>query len=281
MEQIDIAAFILNSSFFKKTPISQIGEENVINMLFFNGAIDSFCPQCNSHSVFLGENDTADKNQAKTNMFCGTDAPGYVKKQKIPHGIYQLDFSCSRNRNHKLYVTFRIDDNVITKIGQSPSPLELVKADHKQYAKLLGECFSDLNSAVILYANNFGIGAFTYLRRIIENYFLKTAFLSYKESEPENPLLSSWESLRFKEKLDLVKGYLPHTFTDNPQIYSIVSSGIHGLSEEQCLEYFLVLKDCILLSLEEQLVEIKKAITRENIKKSLAKIGSEVANARK
>lgn len=273
MEQSEIGNFILVSPLFKKHELSTV-TNNVLDTLFFNDSIDCFCPKCGNHSIFLGENEDSARSQRKANLSLGLDGPGTNKTERNYSGIYLLDFYCSRIKDHKLHFILRIDGQKLIKIGQSPSPLEIMQGDLKQYKSLLGDCFSDLNSAVILYSNNFGIAAFTHLRRIVENFFIKEALDDWTKNNPE--LTTNYIELRYKERVDLVKAYLPHTFTDNPTLYGIISSGIHSLSEEQCLAYFPPLRDCILLCLEEKLSDIKKQKMKESVKKSLSEISSTI-----
>ncbi len=269
MDQVEIGRFILDTPLFKKHDITKIGV-NILDVLFFNGSIDCFCPKCKNHSVYLGENNDTDRSQNKANMSLGLDTPGASKKERDLSGIYLLDFHCPRNKDHKLHFILKIDGQKLIKIGQSPSPLEITGGDLKQYEPLLGDFFPDLNSSVILYSNAFGVGAFTHLRRIVENYFMKEAMEAWERKKHASSI--NYNELRFKEKVTLLKDYLPNTFTDNPTLYRIISSGIHSLSENQCLAYFPALRDCILLCLEEKLSDIKKQKMKDSVKKSLSDI---------
>ena len=274
MQNAEIGIFILSSPLFKKHEVSALNGD-ILDILFFNGAIDCFCPKCGSHSIFLGENDDSDRRQRKINMSLGLDTPGASKKERKLTGIYILDFYCSRNIDHKIHFILKVDDQKMIKIGQSPSPLEIMQGDLKQYKLLLGDSFSDLNSAVILYSNNFGVASFTHLRRIMENFFMAEAFQNWEQHNDTLPK-SNYNELRFKEKIDLIKDHLPQSFTDNPALYSIVSSGIHSLTEEECLAYFPPLRDCIILCLDEMISDKKRRDMKENVKKSLGQIASTI-----
>ena len=47
------------------------------------------------------------------------------------------------------------------------------------------------------------------------------------------------------ERIKMLQGYLPDVLIKNTTIYGILSKGIHELSEEECREYFPVVKECI------------------------------------
>ena len=64
-------------------------------------------------------------------------------------------------------------------------------------------------------------------------------------------------------------------FTNNSTIYGIVSKGIHELSEEECLQYFPILRDSIFMILEKWEEERKRIETEKRLAVSLSKISSE------
>ena len=74
----------------------------------------------------------------------------------------------------------------------------------------------------------------------------------------------------------MLKDYLPTILNSNPIFYSIVSKGIHELSEEQCIEYFPVMKQCILMILKQWEEKRKQLEIEAKISKSLSKIASDL-----
>ena len=83
------------------------------------------------------------------------------------------------------------------------------------------------------------------------------------------------ERLRVVDRIKELKGYLPDMFTNNSTIYGIVSKGIHELSEEECLQYFPILRDSIFMILEKWEEERKRIETEKRLAVSLSKISSE------
>ena len=65
-------------------------------------------------------------------------------------------------------------------------------------------------------------------------------------------------------------------FTNNSTIYGIVSKGIHELSEEECLQFFPILRDSIFMILEKWEEERKRIETEKRLAASLSKISSEI-----
>jgi len=78
------------------------------------------------------------------------------------------------------------------------------------------------------------------------------------------------------ERIKLLKDYLPEVMAGNTAFYGIVSKGIHELSEEECITYFPVLKECIIMILRqwEKMRQDKEA--QKNITNSLSRIAGEI-----
>jgi hypothetical protein len=77
------------------------------------------------------------------------------------------------------------------------------------------------------------------------------------------------------EKIGLLKEYLPEFLIENKIIHSILSKGIHELSEAQCLEYFDSVKVGIELILDEKLEKLDREAKIKEAKKSLSLIHSD------
>ncbi|MGK6353148.1 hypothetical protein [Parapedobacter sp. DT-150] len=278
MEKSEIGSYILDTPAYKFHYIDKLGKNIVEEIILYIGSIDCYCTSCGSYSVFTNDFESlSDLKQKKVNLHLGYDRPGSRETFKIPIGLYSLDFACTRNNSHKLYFIFNVEENRFRKIGQSPSALEINRGKIDKYKKILGDNFSDLNSAIVLHSNGFGVAAFTHLRRIIENYFMKDAVKTLIAIDTSFNI-EKYKALRFKDKFQKVKDFLPHNLTENQNIYRISSSGIHNLNEDQCLSYFPVLKECICLSLDEKLEEIKKTEAKERIKNELSKIETAISS---
>lgn len=119
-----------------------------------------------------------------------------------------------------------------------------------------------------------------YLRRIIE----KLVYDAFKEAEAAGLLNEQQFEFQtdgqhrngMEEKIKLLKGFLPDLITDHPKIYGVVSKGIHELSEDECLKYFSVLKDGIVMILDDIVAKKEKEKAEAEYKKSLGKIISDL-----
>lgn len=125
-----------------------------------------------------------------------------------------------------------------------------------KYKSVLGEKYVEYKKSLGLFSHGIGIGSFVYLRRIIENLVLE------KYSKVKDMLeISSEDFMRsdFKEKIEILKDYLPKVLVENKNLYSIVSKGIHELSEEECISMYPYLKIGIELILDDIIAEKERA----------------------
>jgi len=72
------------------------------------------------------------------------------------------------------------------------------------------------------------------------------------------------------DKIDLLKNHLPEILVDNKRVYNILSLGIHELSEKACLAFFDVLKQGIILILEDEAKLRREAKKRASFAASVA-----------
>jgi hypothetical protein len=195
--------------------------------------------------------------------------------------VFHVKFTCTRNTRHFLYFVFRVEDRfpppdcyLITKIGQYPSLADLHLEDVKKYRKLLGdEKYREFTKAIGLNAHGVGIGAFVYLRRILEDLIDTAKNEAAKEPAWDEQLFGQ---SRIKERIQLLQGKLPQFLVENRNIYAILSRGIHELTEQQCLDAFGVVRVGIELILDEKLQEKERAEKIAGASKELSKIEGEV-----
>jgi hypothetical protein len=131
---------------------------------------------------------------------------------------------------------------VIKKIGQFP-PYQITP-DQDLINFLNSEDQENYKKALICRSQNYGIGAFAYLRRIVENEIVRIIEDLSKIDRPEtnkiNDLLSDFKANHVMSNLiDGVYDYLPSSLKNlgnNPLkiLYGQLSGGIHEFSEEEC-----------------------------------------------
>lgn len=223
----------------------------------FDTTLDAYCPECNRHSIF-------ERKEARYSH----------ENRWINFGKYAIELICSRNDEHKLFFLFYAKNKSIQKIGQLPSIASLNLFDVKKYSKVLDKkYFTEFTKAIGLSAHGVGVGSFVYLRRIFE-FLIEEA---HKKAKVEN----GWDEdayirARMNEKINLLKNELPNFLVENKSLYSILSKGIHELSEKDCLNAFPIVKVGIELILDDKLEQMKKLKKLEEAKKAIRKLTANI-----
>lgn len=219
----------------------------------FRKPIDVYCPKCGSHSIF------------SKNM-------GESKEQEIAGShFYVINFHCSRDYTHTLSFLLLLEKNRLQKIGQYPSLADLQLYDVEKYRKVLKDYYIELRTAIRLYNNEAGIGSFVYLRRVFE-FSIEEAHQIAKSHPDWNEDL--YCSVRVNEKIGLLRTELPDFLVENTAIYSILSKGIHELTEQECLEAFPIMKLGIEMILDDKLAKREKEAKQEQAKKAIQELHS-------
>ena len=225
-------------------------------------SIRSFCEACNAESVFCATFSGTFKEiatecmTATTNVF---DAASSKKYECFAGKSFILTFTflCAKcKRPH--YYSILITDGNILKIGQYPSYTSNEVQDVRKYKNLISKYYPELTKSINAYSQGMGVGAFVYLRRILE-HLVESRFTGDK----------SW---KFDEKFKAVEAaeqLIPEELSPAKlRIYSILSKGVHEYTEEECMELYLVVKFVVERMLD---IELEK---QENKRKAAAAIAA-------
>tara|TARA_R110001592_G_scaffold336636_1_gene622276 strand:- start:229 stop:1023 length:795 start_codon:yes stop_codon:yes gene_type:complete len=251
--------------FFLNVPLYQVFAfdedehgEAARDIKYFQGTMDSFCPWCGRDSVF--------ENNSKNIE--------YDKWESTRSQVYGVILKCSRNKDHELFYIVKVHDNTIQKIGQFPSIADLQLQDLKKYSKVLGsERYREFTKAVGLSAHGVGVGSFVYLRRIFES-LVEEAHIKAVEVEGFDE--DAYQKGRFADRIAILRGHIPDFLADHPKLYSILSKGIHELSEDECLKHFPVVKVGIELILDDKLEMLRRRQKLEEASKAIHQAGVEI-----
>ncbi len=165
---------------------------------------------------------------------------------------------------------FMVQDQKLMKVGQRPSIADLQLEGLEKYRQALGkETYREFTKAVGLFAHGVGIGSFVYLRRIFERLVNDAYKIAGQNSGWDE---SVYQKARMDEKIVLLKGHLPQVLVDNAGIYSILSKGIHSLTEYECLKYFDTVKVGIELILDEKIEREKKQKKIKSVTDAISRI---------
>jgi len=279
-------AFLIEEPLYSSIEFNTLNPSIILNILFcindndsynkFN-VIKSYCPCCEKEAVFISKDtDTEVLNRIglkARSISEGKSSIEYDLSELNDVGIFIREFICpykQKDQAHNQIFVFRISENRIIKIGQWPSLAEISNIEIKKYRKFNNDLYVEFNRAIGLAAHGIGIGSFTYLRRIIEKYIVnqKLRELIEEHKITEDQVRNS----DFKEKLKILNDASPAFLTSNSKIYSVLSKGIHDLSEDECRVIFPILKSAIEIILDEHIANIEKNKKEEFIKRELNKL---------
>ena len=98
---------------------------------------------------------------------------------------------------------------------------------------------------------------------------MKSRFDEFKVKEGWNE--DEFKTKRMNEKIMFLKGHLPEFMVSNSKIYSILSVGIHELTEDKCLEVFDILLKSIFFILDEEKQKREEEAARKEVEEAIAK----------
>jgi hypothetical protein len=268
--------FFLNVPLYRAYKINEVDLSEIHNIVFYTGTLDMYCIGCKSISTYksLVGQTMLYKNYTNAKSSTGSlTAFGKVDSEfdtLVKNKYYKVSFLCSRECGHTTDFYIQVSDGRISKVGQYPSQYDLNKTSLRKYDKTLSQDYlKELNMAVSLASNGIGIGSFVYLRRIFES-LIEEAHKSATEIEDWNE--ENYQKSPMHQKIDILKEFLPSFLVENKIIYSVLSKGIHELSEDVCLDSFEPLMLAIELILDEKIKFDEQNRKIKSAKNSIQKI---------
>ena len=265
MNLFDPKYFIFKLPLYDSIEINSGNETDFIALMKFNEQIEEFSIQLKENTSYK----VSDRPEEQSKYNNKNYIEGYV-------GVVYFKLRCVRT-GEQAYTYIKVTKELnssgnslykVEKIGQTPSIADIEIGQVKDYSTVLGkEKIREFIRALGLVTHGVGIGSFVYLRRIFE-FLIEEAHEKLKTSGDWDE--QKYESARVNEKIELLKAELPEFLVENRKLYGILSKGIHSLTEEECLEYFDVVKAGIELILDEKVDHLKKQRKIDDAKHKLA-----------
>lgn len=241
-------------------------EEKIYEILSNRKTIDAYCIWCDKEGVFRAHDYLSDN----------ISIPRWTTRH---NGLIEIEYRCTRNESHAYHTYYFKAGNFFTKVGQFPSVADFQIPQAEKYRKILGEEeYKELTRGIGLAAHGVGIGSFVYLRRVFENLIEE----AHARATIENKEFLNEEYLkaRMDEKIKIVKDYLPEFLVENRTLYAILSTGIHDLTEEECLQYFETVKIGIEQILDEKIIQKEKADKAVKAREAIQKAHGKLTNSK-
>ena len=254
-------------------------------------SINLFCKKCNSIQTFVYKSKTdrqgdyyENRGIRETTVYSKqVNEAGLSKGAHITNPssgeIINITYRCEGCKKTKQFYSIKIseDRDYIMKIGQFPpwnisisKNLKKILKNHEDIYKKGLECESQ----------GYGIGAFAYYRRIVEEIIddILDRILEIVTKENKKDFIIVLEkakkSHRAAEKIKIVKDELPSILMsegDNPlkSLYKHLSEGIHTSSDEECLRKASDIKNILIFIID---IVIGTQNAHKNYKNSLKKL---------
>lgn len=186
---------------------------------------------------------------------------------------------CSKDLHTRVifYLRYDIEKELIIKVGQFPSPIDTDRRIPPQYQKLLSEPYYDFyRKSLALHQESIFIGAYVYLRRIIEHLLDNACDQAITESVFTKDEL---RKLHIDERIKALEMYLPSFMVENRNaIYGIISLAVHQLDEETCGDAYIIMKQAIDLILDDIIRNKKLATDKSSVAGALTRLRANLPN---
>lgn len=182
--------------------------------------------------------------------------------------VFDLQYLCEscRQFTRRFFVHVNNELDTLYKVGQYPE--WEIKMD-KNLERTLGKHSTNFRKGLVCESQGYGIGAFSYYRRITEDIIdelldsISDLIEEEHKKEYEAALVKAKSTRVTQEKIDIVKDLLPTILKPNGVnplgvLHSELSEGLHAATDENCLENASHVKS-ILVFLINQIIQSKES----------------------
>lgn len=213
--------------------------------------IDAYCDVCEQRRPFQ-------------DLRGGSSGSGGGMIPPLRSGTSYFNFSCvsCRKSHREYYVEHIIEDESIRfqKFGELPRA-KLVR--NRVLQKFLKDDLENYEKGTICLSHEYGVAAFAYFRRVVENNVNKLLELVEQDAQSsggDQSMVDAINELRkntpMSEKIKIANRALPLYLQPdglNPlgRLYQLLSEGVHSLSDEECLAKAKAASECLTFLISE------------------------------
>jgi len=182
----------------------------------------------------------------------------------VKSGTSYFEFSCvSCRKSHRKYLVEQIldDENIrLQKYGELPRS-RFIRSRILQ--KFLKDDLDNYEKAIVCLSHEYGVAAFAYFRRIVENNINSLLDLVQEDAQSSGGDQSTLEAIAelrkespMSEKIKIANLALPRHLKPNGlnplgRLYQVLSEGVHNLPEEECLMKAKAASECLTFLVSE------------------------------
>jgi len=216
-------------------------------------SIHMYCPQCESEQTFINLGSDARKGN-HSSLFERVGEPFEVLLARY------LCAGCKEFGRFFVLETGEVDGNqFIRKIGQKPDWEAVIEP---RLLDTLGLHEAIFRRGVDCESSGYGIGAFAYYRRVVEDILdeLLDRIPPLLEEEAREEYIEALKKTKSmpvaQDKIELVKDLLPQTLRRggiNPLdvLYDALSEGLHARTDDECLDLAAIIRESLSYLIDE------------------------------
>ena len=165
---------------------------------------------------------------------------------------------------------------IARKIAQYPSMADMQFFDKVRYKPVLKKQYSNYTMALGLYASGVGVGAFVYLRRIMESIV--------EEFHQQCVGIDGWNEdeygkRRFNEKIEYIEGFGKNVIPEEldgvkTRLYGVLSKGVHSASEDECKSLFPYMRFAIETFFDKKVEDMERQKKIEAMNREVGNISN-------
>lgn len=205
------------------------------------GNFDYYCIECKRETPFV-------IRSRLVKSAGGGMMPGQTLDYKLLPDVFGVVAVCQRSSHVYNYV-FRETDQRLVKIGQLPSMADIAFGELRHIDASLNDADrKELGTALGLFGHGAALGGFAYLRRVFERMIDR----AHQRKIDSGGEVQGFDAMKMHEKIAALKTELPSRVVANSKVFSILSLGLHELTEEKCTVIFPLMKAMIFQMLEQE-----------------------------
>lgn len=246
---------------------SSLSDIKVIN-------INMYCKKCKNVRTFNSLNSFYSPFQnSMSTKYSSINFEEFTKKYN-EEIIVRCVYYCAACNDFRRYFLLKIDKDLsnVEKIGQYP-PWDI--SIEKEFKQVLGKYENYYKNGKICESQSYGIGAFSYYRRAIEEIidYMLDSISELMEGEDKEKYKKALEKVKqtknTSKKIELVYDLTPPVlnpkeFNSLKTLHDKLSGGIHGKSDEDCLKDAQILRETTLFVIKKILIEPKEKMDFTN-----------------
>ena len=208
-------------------------------------------------------------------------------------GPFEISMQCTRNESHAVRLYFQFEVTTRFEKIEDGKPSQLIKTYHLtkcgQWPSLvdfqlhqiegLSAAFSDddvreWKRSLMTQAHGFYVAGCVHLRRMFESILIeaRSSIDGGKHAGKEWPEFDV--GTRMPDRVKLVASELPSFIVEHPELYGVLSKGVHQLTEEECARELPTLQQCMRLIAEQRIEKRRRSRTEAETKKLLSEAAS-------